>query len=296
MKKILIVLVAGSLVIAAGCSNGVAQEEEASEPAVPVELYACNYNEGMGPADLDAASAKWNAWADERGLNDYTAWTLTKFYSGPEQEFDVIWLGVSPTAKAMGAAHDDYLANGTEIEAGFAEVLTCDAHANFASVQFKAPPEREDPPDNVVISFSDCNIAEGKSFDNDVAPAIRAWVEYRTEQGSEAGRWVLFPAYGGGGEELIGMRTARAGIRKPRRSSAVWAIVIPPACTTRQTDEERWTAKNKSQEAVKEKLNITRGMKDPVSAGFFFFNERLLLAVSCPSISLVFRQLNDRFG
>jgi hypothetical protein len=84
----------------------------------------------MGPADLDAATAKWNAWADERGVNDYSAWTLTKFYSGPEQEFDVIWLGVSPTAKALGAGQDDYLANGTEIEAGFAKVLTCDAHWN----------------------------------------------------------------------------------------------------------------------------------------------------------------------
>jgi hypothetical protein len=203
MKKILIALATGSLVIAAGCNNGVAQDEEkASEPTVPVELYACTYNEGMGPADLDAATAKWNAWADERGVNDYSAWTLTKFYSGPEQEFDVIWLGVSPTAKALGAGQDDYLANGTEIEAGFAKVLTCDAHINFAAVEFKAPPEREEPSDNIVISFSDCNIAEGKSFDDDVAPAIRAWAEYRTETGSEAGRWVLFPAYGGGGEEF----------------------------------------------------------------------------------------------
>ena len=203
MKNILIALATGSLVTAAGCNNGVAQDEEkASEPAVPVEIYTCTYNEGMGPADLDAATAKWNAWADERGMNDYTAWTLTKFYSGPEQEFDVIWLGVSPTAKAMGAAQDEYLANGAEIEAGFAKVLTCDAHVNFAAVEFKAPPEREDPSDNIVISFSDCNIAEGKSFDDDIAPAIRAWTEYRTETGSEAGRWVLFPAYGGGGEEF----------------------------------------------------------------------------------------------
>ena len=203
MKKILIALATGSLVIAAGCNNGVAQDEEkASESVVPVEIYACTYNEGMGPADLDAATAKWNAWADERGLNDYTAWTLTKFYSGPEQEFDVIWLGVSPTAKALGAAQDDYLANGTEIEAGFAKVLTCDAHVNFAAVEFKAPPEREGPSDNIVISFRDCNIAEGKNFDDDVAPALRAWTEYRTETGSEAGRWVLFPAYGGGGEEF----------------------------------------------------------------------------------------------
>ncbi len=48
----------------------------------------------------------------------------------------------------------------------------------------------------------DLKEAEGKSFDDDVAPAIRAWAEFRTETGSEAGHWMLFPAYGGGGEEF----------------------------------------------------------------------------------------------
>ncbi len=203
MKKILIVLATGSLVIAAGCSNGVAQDEEkASESVVPVEIYACTYNEGMGPANLDAVTAKWNAWADGPGINDYTAWILTKFYSGSEQEFDYLWLGVSPTAQALGAAQDDWLATGGEIAAEFEKLGPCDGHSNFAAVNFKQPPDREDPLDNVVISFSDCNIAEGKGFADDVAPAIRAWAEFRTETGSEAGHWVLFPAYGGGGEEF----------------------------------------------------------------------------------------------
>ncbi len=203
MKRILIALALGSVVLAAGCNNGVAQQqEEPLDPAVPVELFGCKYNEGMGSVDFDAATAKWNAWADGRGLSDYSAWTLTKFYSGPEQDFDVIWLGVSSDAKAMGRADDDYRANGAEINAEFTKAVTCNGHARFASVQFKAPPESEDPPSNVVLSFSDCNIAEGKNFGDDVAPAIRTWAEYRTEQGSEAGQWVLFPAYGGGGEDF----------------------------------------------------------------------------------------------
>ena len=203
MKRILIMLATGSFVLAAGCSKGVAQnEEEAPDPAVPVELYACTYNEGMGPADLDAVTAKWNAWADDRGLNDYTAWTLTKFYSGPDQDFDFIWLGVSPTAKAMGAAQDDWLATGGEVAAEFDKVGPCNAHGNFAAVNFKEPPDREEPSSNIVLSFSDCNIADGKNFGDDVAPAIAAWAEFRTGHGSEAGYWVLFPVYGGGGEEF----------------------------------------------------------------------------------------------
>ncbi len=200
MNRILITLATGSLVFATGCNNGVAEDEE-DQGAIPVEVYSCKYNDGMGPADLDAVVAKWNAWADERGMNDYSAWTLTPFYAGPDQDFDVIWMGVAKTAQGLGAAQDDWLANGGELAAEFDRVSPCDSHSNFAALEFKAPPDNDDPPDNVVISFSDCNIEDGKSFANDVAPAIAAWAEFRAAQGSEAGHWVFFPVYGGGGEE-----------------------------------------------------------------------------------------------
>ena len=192
-------LLSGSLIAAAGLNIAVAQDDD-DDRAMPVELYICSDTEGHGPSDLDTVAAKWNAWADKQGLSDYTAWTLTKFYSGPEQKFDFIWLGVTPTAQAMGAAQDDWVRNGTEVAAEFARISTCPAHENMASLQFKAPGEREDP-SSTVVAFSDCNIAEGKSFD-DVASAIAAWSEFRSGQGSQAGHYVLFPAYGGGGEEF----------------------------------------------------------------------------------------------
>lgn len=205
MKKFLILLAMASLGLAAGCNNGVAQNEEEQESAVPesavpVEIYACSYNDGQGPADLDAATAKWSAFADEQEVNDYSAWTLTPFYFGPEQEFDFLWLGVARNAQSMGAGQDVWLAEGGAVAAEFEKVGSCNAHANFASLQFKEPPEREDP-SSVVISFSDCNIADGKTFGDDVAPAIAAWADFRTGHGSTAGYWVLFPVYGGGGEE-----------------------------------------------------------------------------------------------
>ncbi len=203
MNKNLIMLVISGLAFASAYSTAYAEDEAtAADPAVPVELYACKYNDGMGPADLDKATATWNDWADDRGMDDYTAWTLTKFYSGPEQDFDYIWLGVSPSAKSMGAAQDDWIANGGKAAAAFDKLGPCDTHVNYASLNFKRPPRNENPPNTVVMAFSDCKIAEGKSFGADVEPALAAWAEYRTGHGSQAGQWVLFPAYGGGGEEF----------------------------------------------------------------------------------------------
>lgn len=200
MKRFLSVLVTTCLAFVALPGVSLAQDEDA--PAIPVELFACSYNEGMGSADIDAATDAWNKWADDEEIRDYSAWTLTKFYSGPLQEFDFIWLGVSSSATAMGRMDDKYRATGGDADALWEKAATCNLHTRFASVQFKEPAERDEPLSNIVLAFSDCTIAEGKNFGDDVAPAISRWTESRTEQGSAAGHWVLFPAYGGGGEEF----------------------------------------------------------------------------------------------
>lgn len=201
MRKILLTLVTGGLILVTGFSNLVAQEEEdEGSGAVPVELYTCKYNEGKGPADLDKVIANWNKWADERQLDNYSAWTLTPFYSSPEQDFDVAWMGVSPTGAGLGAALDDWLANGGALQAEFEAVSPCDSHSMFAAMRFKNPPDRANP-SRVYISFSDCKIGDGKTF-ADIAPALSAWSEFRSSHGSTAGMWVFFPVYGGGGEEF----------------------------------------------------------------------------------------------
>jgi hypothetical protein len=178
MKKILISLFSGALLL---CGTAIADSHEESsdgpDPATPVELFACKYNEGKGPADLDKVVDKWNAWADEQGLQDY-----------------------SDSAKMLGRAQDRWIATGGDVLNEFNEVWSCDIHANFAVLKYKTPPERSDP-SNIVVSFSDCNLAEGTTF-GDISPALSSWAEYRSGHGSTSGMWVFFPAYGGGGEEF----------------------------------------------------------------------------------------------
>lgn len=193
-------LASGGLVLMLSTGNLLAQEEEDSGAAA-VETYLCKYQEGMGRADLDKVVAKWNAWADDQGLSDYAAWALTPFFSSPDQDFDIGWLGVAPNGAAMGASLDNWIASGGELAAEFDKVTACDAHSMFAAVEFKAPPERENA-SQVIISFSDCSIGEGKRFSADVAPALTGWAEFRASHGSTAGIWALFPVYGGGGEEF----------------------------------------------------------------------------------------------
>ena len=125
MNKILFSGLITSLVFLAGSGTVSAQDD--GMLVIPVELYACSYNDGKGPDDLDIVIDKWNEWADTSGIDDYAAWTLTPYYFGPEQEFDVLWLGAGKDAVALGRAQDAYNAENAELQDDFNEVLTCDS-------------------------------------------------------------------------------------------------------------------------------------------------------------------------
>ncbi len=202
MKRTITALVAGGLALSFGTILADGHEGGEGEPnvAAPVETFACKYNEGKGPADLDKAVDSFNKWADKQGIEDYSAWTLVPYYFSPNQEFDVLWLGASPKAQSLGKIQDAWLATGGKEQEAFADVITCDGHGAFAALQVKQPPEREDP-SQIVVAFSDCNIADGVTFD-DLYDPLMEWGKYKGEHGSTAGMWVFFPAFGGGGEEF----------------------------------------------------------------------------------------------
>jgi len=197
MKTLISSFLAGCLFLTAS-SNVVAQDD--GMLMIPVELFTCNYNDQKGPGDLDKVIAKWNKWADKSGVDDYAAWTLTPFYFSAEQEFDVIWLGAGKDAVALGKAQDSYLAEDDGLHAAFNEVLSCDAHMNYASINFKAAPKGATPA-NSVLTFSDCKFQEGATFEA-LGAAMGQWSQHLTDGGSNAAIFHWYPAYGGGQEEF----------------------------------------------------------------------------------------------
>jgi hypothetical protein len=196
MKQILKWPAVCSLLVLMGTGSTVAQDEGEGPTAFPVEIYVCNFNEGMGHAELNQWADKWNAWIESSTPEPYSAWTLTPFYFGQDQDFDFIWLGTSPNAAALGRAYDNYLTQSGDLQPEFDKFATCGAHSNLATVNIKEPADDGDS-SSFVLSFSNCNIAEGKTMD-DAFPVLQAWSEYRTGHGSGSGMWVMFPAYGGG--------------------------------------------------------------------------------------------------
>ena len=201
MKKILkaISVVAALVPIAMGSAMAQVSEEGMGK-VLPVELFACSYKDRQDEGDLNRVISRWNSYMDERNNDDYAAWTLAPYHYGPNQEFDIIWMGAYTDGNAMGAGVDQWFAEGGDINDAFEEVLTCDAHVGLASAMYKSPPDNETPGSSI-ITMMDCELNEGNRY-SDIKTAELAWAKHMTSAGSTAGTFHWFPVYGGGDAEF----------------------------------------------------------------------------------------------
>jgi hypothetical protein len=167
---------------------------------VPVEMFVCDFMEGKGQDDLNAATAAWTAFMDDRKVKNYSAWQLTPYYFSPAQDFDMIWMGASVDGNAMGMGTHTYLTEGGDVAAGFAEVLDCRAHVGLSSAMYQSPPNN-DTPESGIMTMSDCSMNEGTRY-SDVQAAEVEWAKYRKENGSKAGMYHWYPAFGGGDQDF----------------------------------------------------------------------------------------------
>jgi len=182
-----------------GTSNVIAQppqqqQQQQQGPAAVVELLACTFNNGKNLGYLPAASSRYNTWADQNGVTDYTAATLTPYAFSDQVSYDVIWLGAWPNGAAMAADEAKWFATGAQTLAALQAVTDCGTHALFAAIPIHAPagppPER-----NGITMFQDCKIREGRTPPEAIA-AVRQWTDYMAGRGSAGFDAILFPLAG----------------------------------------------------------------------------------------------------
>lgn len=198
LARAAVIAAAGLLLFA---NSSLAQvSEDGMGKILPVHLYACSFREDQDRGDLERVIDRWIRYADENGMSNYSAWTLTPYHYGPNQDFDVIWMGAYTDGNALGAGVDQWLANGSDIYDGFMEVLDCGAHVGLTSAMYKAPPDNATPA-NSIITMMDCKLNEGHRYP-DIRSAEIAWAEHLTSVGSSAGIWHWYPMFGGGDQDF----------------------------------------------------------------------------------------------
>lgn len=182
-----------AMVLFLGMPSAFAQEGGAA-PA-PVEAFYCNYQDGKDIEDLTKIAQRFSKWADESN-SDYSAWILTPQFGQFDDLPEVLWLGTNTSGDMMGKGLDAYVAEGVDIQKEFDKVVDCYAHALASSVEVAAP---DGPPQDGVVMFSQCAIAEGSDWSKAVA-GHKAFAGEMRELGAKSANWLFFPMLGGSAE------------------------------------------------------------------------------------------------
>ena len=185
-------LLVTSLAVFIGIQAGHAQDGPPTFS--PLEIFGCNYVGSSDMGDLNTVIATWNEWMDTKGMNNYTALTLTPHFTAADFPYDVLWLGVWADGAALGGT-TQWLSEGGEVQDDFADVIDCPLHHGMAVTNIREP---ADPPSDIApVEFSNCTVHDGRTGP-EAGGAIIEFAEFMAENGSSAGHWILLP---GPGEE-----------------------------------------------------------------------------------------------
>ena len=169
----------------------------AAETANVVEAFTCSYNDGKGPADLDAAIEFWKAqidMIDNDALNGYNAGVLTPLRATLEGDF--IWIGgagnLNVAAAALSATTNSK--EGQATTARFAEVADCDSNQFFSTPVYVGTPPGEDDGEAIVELYG-CTLNDGKTL-ADAEAAEKGFSEMASaaKSGFNVFRWTPFLA------------------------------------------------------------------------------------------------------
>ena len=164
------VLATAAILTAAPAANAQVSEDGMGK-IVPVELFACNFNDGQDMGDLDRVVARWTRFMDERDIDSYAAWTLAPVFYGTEQDFDFVWMGAWTDGNAMGTGTDMWIGEGGDIADAFNAVADCNQHILLASAMYKSPPANETPGSSI-LRMTNCELKVGVRYSDVMAAEL----------------------------------------------------------------------------------------------------------------------------
>jgi hypothetical protein len=167
----------------------VAQQQAAPQPTPVLEIYDCKFKNNKTMKDLQAVTARFNAWADRNKVTDYIAFIATPYLHGADRTSEVLWIGGYPNGNAMGAGESTFFKTGQDINAQFEAVVDCASHAQFAEFGIRAG--EGGPPPNPIAVFRDCTMRDGREVPEAIT-ALQQWTQYLTGKGSTGLAAMLF--------------------------------------------------------------------------------------------------------
>ena len=195
MKRLIALLVT-SIGVLLGISGAFAQDGPPTW--TPVEIYGCTFGDGNDMDDLTPVIDDWNEWADEAGIDDYTAVLSVPFFHSAEFPYDFLWIGNFADSTALGSVLHQWVNQSGDLPDQFADVVDCPLHMGLAELSLKAGSGQGDGVEDggrFILEFADCTIHENRTGP-EAAGAMREWIDYLTANGSNSSHSLLLPGPG----------------------------------------------------------------------------------------------------
>ena len=130
---------------------------------IRAEYFACKFDDGKDFNDLNTWIEKWNKWMDESELNGYQGNILTPLYRSPNDHHDFVWVGITDNAETMFNGRSEYIKS--DLQASW-PAKSCPASFTARQYLFENTKNWKMNYDEFVAIFRDCNMQEGKTFED----------------------------------------------------------------------------------------------------------------------------------
>jgi len=196
MKRLLLAATTAACTLFMG--TGLTFAQDGPPQFAPVELWACDYRDGMDQGDLDDVLEDL---AELGGDTPNAIRMLYPYLRGPQQAMDFIYIETWPNGSTMGRDVNNYFENGADVSEAWNDTVECSASLLYGRLMINQPSAEPDDDNNFILTVSDCNVAHGRSNGQAIG-AIQRYNEYRVANGSDITTLLWFPVYGGGGAEF----------------------------------------------------------------------------------------------
>lgn len=158
---------------------------------VAAEYYFCNFNEGQDMDDLKRVAAEFNRFLDKyRDVGDYDAVLLVETYD-QDRDFDYIWSGHWPSIADMANGTQNWIDNGTALQAKFDKVSKCDGIRGYQYIYANSAPDGDAWP----VDYSYCKLNDGKES-MDAIKLMDKIAETTKADGAKGGGRLFFRTHG----------------------------------------------------------------------------------------------------
>ena len=195
MKRLTALLIT-AFVTLLGINGALAQEGPPT--FTPFEIIGCNFIGNNEMSDLTPVIEDFNEWADEAGIDGYTGIISVPFFHNAQFPYDYLWLGLFADGTAMGSGLHQWVNQSGDLPEQFADVVDCPSHAGYSAVSLKAGNGEGDGVEDggkFLLEFRNCTVHENRTGP-EAASAIREWIDYLTENGSNSTHTLLLPGPG----------------------------------------------------------------------------------------------------